>query len=184
MEKHAILLNSGGVDSRVAAKISKDEGYVLHSLFIHANFHNDTKTIPAAKKTAELYCVDHYEFEYPIDLWMEKKVIMNEKEIKWWGIPYTGWMAYIIGAQYAMFKGYPTIISGMKNEGRKVVEYVEKLADFMTNPTEIIAPVFKMSSKEVIELAKREKIPLKDTWSCNRFPACERCTACKKRKDI
>jgi 7-cyano-7-deazaguanine synthase in queuosine biosynthesis len=179
-KKEAVVLNSGGIDSRVAAKMMKDEGYVLHSIYVHANRRKEQNK-KAAEKTAELYCVDHFVYEYPVD-WFKVK----DKNKKWRGVPYNVLMSHVIGAQYASFLGLDVVFTGLKSEGREI-NYSRMMTELLatalqTSPVAIKSPLYDKSSVAVIEMAKEQKIPLEDTYSCSIYPPCGKCAACIKRK--
>lgn len=179
--KGAVILNSGGIDSRVLAKLAKDAGYTLHSLFIDANKQISPVSIPAAKKTAELYCEDHHVFDFPEDWTMEKA-----KGI--FGIPYLAMMSHSIGSMYTLKKGFDTLFAGARSQGRSQ-KYLDSLNyclnnAIMTRPIQLLTPIFNKTFDDVQIVAKNLSIPLEDTYSCNRYPACGRCRVCLQRKKV
>lgn len=181
MSKDAVLLNSGGIDSRVTAKLLKDEGYTLHSLFIDFNKQISNKSNKSAKETADLYCVDHFVFKYPVDWAMQK----SETH---YGTPFVAMAVHAIACQYAAFKGYQYVVAGTRSEGRGKV-YLDNLRlminkALQTKPVTFVAPLYFKEFDEVITLAKEHKVDLKDTHSCGSHPSCGKCGPCMKRKRV
>lgn len=179
---HAVLLNSGGIDSRVTAKLARDQGYVLHSLHIAANKQIAPASLPAAAKTAELYCADHFVFEYPVD-WGKLKFKQGHK---FSGVGYNALMVATIGAQYAFFKGFELIVSGTKRERRSADFHTRFEAivneSLHTTPVKFVSPIYEMMFKDVIKLARENKVPLEDTYSCTFYPQCGACPTCVQRR--
>lgn len=176
----AILLNSGGIDSRVTAAILRSQGYTLHSLHIHLNKKNDVKTLEAASRTARLYCQDHFIFEYPTD-WNIKKGIF-------YGIPFTFLVTHSIGAPYAYIKG-GDLASGYKSSKKnpeEVHSLLQQLLDksLYTSSVKFITPLLNKSFSEVQELAKNYNVPLEDTYSCTQYPPCGKCASCSLRRKV
>lgn len=177
----AIILNSGGIDSRVLAKLARDAGYKLHSLFINANKEITDIASKASAKTAELYCVDHFVFDFPVD-WTCQKTPQN------YGIPFLAMLAHTLGAQYATFKGYDTVFVGARSQGRNQ-KYLDSLnycleRAIMTKSVTMLAPLFDTTFNGVQALAKELQVPLEDTYSCNHFPADGTCPVCLQRKKV
>lgn len=176
----AVLLNGGGIDSRVVAKMMQDKGYVLHSLFVNANKIREIPCKAAAKKTAELYCVDHFVFDYPVDWYYQKEKKYGR------GIALTGWMFFLLGGQYAKFKGCNVVISGLKKEAKNKASeiYIDKLSDLMTTPISVLLPICDKTFEEIVKIAKEKKIPLEDTYSCEFYPPLRQVSSlCKKKKN-
>jgi 7-cyano-7-deazaguanine synthase in queuosine biosynthesis len=173
--REAILLNSGGIDSRITAALLQKQGYVLHSIFVRLNFRNDKATLPAAKETARLYCVDHFVFEYPVDWWMQKK-----ENPPWWGVPFTGVSVHVIGAQYAHFLKCSIVASGARREHDKSdrMELLRRVLEneLMTDPIILLTPLYELANSQM-----DKTIDLTDTYSCNHYPPCGKCMACIRR---
>jgi 7-cyano-7-deazaguanine synthase in queuosine biosynthesis len=171
--REAVLLNSGGIDSRVTAALLKKQGYVLHSLFVHLNKRNDKATIPAAEETARLYCADRFVFEYPVDWWMQKKR-------DWSGVPFTMASTHVIAAQYAHFLECSMIASGVRRENAdpQRVEHLRRVLESaaMTNPITLLTPLYELADSQM-----DKTIDLTDTYSCNHYPPCGKCMACIRR---
>lgn len=172
----AVLLNSGGVDSRITAALLQKRGFVLHSLFVHLNKRNDKATVPAAKETARLYCVDHFVFKYPVDWWIPKKE-------NWSGIPFTMASSHIIAAQYAHFLGCSIIASGVRKERAdpQRVDHLRRVLESaaMTDPITLLTPLYEQADSQM-----DKTVNLTDTYSCNHYPPCGKCMACIRRNKL
>jgi len=137
--------------------------------------------IPAAAKTAELYCEDHFIFEYPVDWYYpSKRTRRNE------GPGFMALTSHVIGAQYASYLGLRFVVSGTKRDGRKP-EFYEQLTNvvnqvLLIEPVKFMVPVYNMNDIEEKKISEKYNIPLGDTWSCSEYPKCGHCTYCLKRK--
>lgn len=181
-QAHAVIMNSGGIDSRVLAKLAKDAGYTLHSLFIDANREIRDIAHRAAQITADLYCADHEIFQYPLD-WTCTKTPSGL-----FGIPFLAMAAHTHGAQYAVYKGFPTVFVGARSQGRQR-SYLDALTTclssaLMTRPVQILAPLFDQRFEDVYKLATENGVDISDTYSCTHYPPCGACRACSKRKTV
>lgn len=176
----AVLLNSGGIDSRVLAKLAHDAGYIVHSLFINANKKLTRPATKAAAKTAKLYCQTHEVFDYPLD-WGVKKGEAH-------GVGFNAMMSHTLGAQYAIANGWNVLFSGARSQGRGD-RYMENLRFMLqrglqTKPVDILTPLWSRKFADVQAIAMGLDIPLNDTHSCTKHPACGTCAVCIKRQQI
>lgn len=180
----ACLLNSGGIDSRVTAKIAKDLGYELYSFYIeHPHVSKGAK--PAAKRTADLYCISHEVFTYPKDWFLKKK----DNGYTGNHFPMSGPTSHVLGAQYAAFMEIEYVFTGLKKEGR-LINVGDLIMEICKGGTvRQLIPIFSMplydlTTAQVVEKAKELGVPLDDTQSCNHYPPCGICHKCKLRKEV
>ncbi len=183
---HVVILNSGGVDSRVTAKLAKEMGHVVHSLYVDTLRQNVQGTRPAAEKTASLYCVDHLETSPPVDWFMTDKLHDNSNLD---GLPYSAPLIHIYGAQYAVYKGWDAVFTGIREESARIVNFIEAFnnltkACLATKIIPLYGPIYTWSKQMVGDKAKELSIPLEDTYSCARYPPCGRCHQCMDRRLI
>lgn len=180
-ELHCVLLNSGGIDSRVTAKLAVDTGYTVHSFFVDANPKLKDVAEEAAAETARLYCADHFVYKVPYDWTYDK----GDGIVS---MPFTGMMLYTLGAQYASYKGWNAVFTGLRVQGTnpKRVEILNSLfADALnTSPVTFYAPLFKETFGTTSAIAKRLNVPLEDTFSCNQNPPCGKCRVCLNRQAV
>ena len=173
-----LLLNSGGLDSCVAAFLNK--GCV--SLFIDLGEPNTEYARKAAKRTAELYCSDHYEV---------KLEGINQVVTKGYThIPMRGKIIWVLGVAKAWELGIPTDISGMKADSnpKGTIEIFDQMVDTLQFPRPDVLPMVEdvlfdyKTIKEVLEAAPG--VDISHTISCNKNPACGECYKCKERKEL
>lgn len=183
---HAIILNSGGPDSRVTAAIAKKMGYKLHSLYIDFNKHNGKGAKPAAARTAKLYCVSHTIAPWDIDWYFPFP------DNKYFGYPHTNTFVHLIGSQFALKKEAEI---GKKVEwvftGSRVdacaPDALTKLHDLLKTVTPhqtatFVSPLWNTKGfDDIVNKAKELGVDLKDTWSCNKYPKCGTCMKCTAR---
>jgi 7-cyano-7-deazaguanine synthase in queuosine biosynthesis len=176
----AVLLNSGGIDSRVAAHImtSEDYGWHLHSLHIPFNPHNKGACRKAAQKTARQYCVEHYEAREP-DNWIT--------QFKgFWGLPHTGIYVHLMGAIYAVSKDIQWVVSGYRKDVM-AFDWTRTLTELLSaskvhRPAAIVMPLKESVAADAgIRMAKDLDVDISDTHSCWTDPPCGTCHKCKAR---
>lgn len=175
-----VLLNSGGIDSRVAAAVLRAEGHEL--LSFHVNWGRPARWDRSAEITAEAYCVDHYVFTFPRDwtIWKADK----------WSPPHTGSTLAALAAGYALLMGTTHVASGTKADAAKhpdsrlrhLVDGIN--SDRRSDPIRYHAPLFDMTLGEEIDLALRLGVDLATTWSCPEPEACGRCSGCQRRAEL
>lgn len=156
----AVLLNSGGKDSRVAAAIvrSYDEPVELHSLFVDYNHHDGREAAEAAEETARMYCASHREWSFPED-WM----ITKESGV--WGIPFKALFVMTLGAMYAHTIGADAIVAGFdKGLGGKPQRYIQQALNELrgrNGPLLIWTPL--EDERQVVEMAEQMGVDLTGT---------------------
>jgi len=178
----AVLLNSGGIDSRVAAAImtGEDYGWQLHSLHIPFNPHNRKACKGAAKRTAEMYCVDHEVSRRPDD-WM---MHMHERGFK--HLPHTGIYTHLLAAIYAHSHEIPYVVSGIRKDVMQE-DWRGKFIDLLsmsklTKPAVIVMPLLEETAADAgVRLAMELDVDISDTHSCWTDPACGTCHKCSTR---
>jgi len=181
-----VLLNSGGIDSRVSAALLRRSGMDIHSLFIDWNRAARERSLQAAQATADMYCTDHLVFQYPDVDWMQWRPLIGKH-----GMPYTAQASLVIGAQYAAVLGTPWIASGVRREIARTKDlWVTIQTDALNEAAGfglecvVLTPVWEMTDDQVWEEAERMGVDLSSTWSCCEFPACGTCADCKRRTGL
>jgi len=178
-----VLLNSGGIDSRVCAAILKDGAcWETHSLFIDWNVRARPMANDCAKATANLYCDSHVEFSYPVD-W----ACLNEAQGKW-TTQYATMTSTMLGLQYARKIGASYVINGTRMELTGEPEWPVRLngvisANRIQGDRIVSFPIYDLTNDEVTEKAKSLGVDIATTWSCSQYPACGACSSCRRRKE-
>jgi 7-cyano-7-deazaguanine synthase in queuosine biosynthesis len=175
-----VLLNSGGVDTLAVAKMYKDQGHEVHSLYISLGQENNKKASTAAKKIAKEYCASHHSVEVS----GLAPIVING----FLTMPFQMLTIFVIGACYARQIGCDYIASGNK---KQVISdnFKQMFADYLRTSriTEPVIPMMPLaeygSMKEVYDFVKDEPL-LKQTVSCNHKELCKTCIKCIERQQL
>lgn len=182
LKARAVLLNSGGIDSRVCAAMLRDAGcWETYSLFIDWNVRARPRANEAAAQTAALYCDSHVEFPYPVD-WATLAPTMSK-----FTTPYANLASLGLATQYAQFLGADYIVSGARREVNRNADWRQQFSEAvngntMFEPKLYSFPIYDLSNDEVTEKALSLGVDIASTWSCSQHPACEACASCRRRK--
>jgi len=203
MNKKAVVLLSGGMDSAVALYIAKKSGYRAHCLiFDYGQRHR--KEINFAKKIARAagsrFTVLKIDLPWKNSALLDKniKIPENRKPSRRENIPATyvaarntiflsfalsyaeaiGAKAVFIGANAIDFSGYPDCRPGYFRVFNQLAKKATK-----EKGISIIAPLLYKTKKEIAQLGKKLGVDFSLTWSCykgGRKP-CGVCDACRLR---
>ncbi len=182
VEGSVVLLNSGGIDSRVTAAMLHRSGMTIHSLFIDWMFSITEVGGAAAAETARLYASDHTVLPWGLDWSMRFERLGRQ------GFPFTGIGAIVVGGMYAATLGAEFIASGVRDEGRPSKEWPDEVQKVLaggmfTAPMAVLLPVYHMNATQVSTTAKELGVPLETTYSCMVVPPCGTCKSCQRRKE-
>jgi len=173
-----VLLDSGGIDSRILAAYLSPRNWDIHALHIPFNPHTRGASLKAAQKTADLYCSGITVMSGPPD-WI---TTLNRD---WHGLPFTGLYVHLVGAMFAVSRGIEYVASGLKKEvmaGDYIATLREMLSQSkMTTPPSFVVPFLEDPALADIGAALDSGIPLEDTHSCWTDPACGSCSKCRAR---
>jgi 7-cyano-7-deazaguanine synthase len=210
MDKKAVCLISGGLDSCVTAYIAKKEGYDIYTLtFNYGQRHK--KEIESAKNIASLlkakkhivFDIDLGKFEGSSltdkSLIPEKNHSLDEigKAIPSTYVPARNTIFLSIALAYAESVDASTIFigatstdySGYPDCRPKYIEAFQKMANLATKKgiegksIVIKAPLLLMNKAGIIAEGKKLGVPFEKTWSCylGGKKACGRCDSCLLR---
>jgi 7-cyano-7-deazaguanine synthase len=210
MNKKAVCLISGGLDSCVTAHIAKSKGFDIYGLtFNYGQKHK--KEVQNAKTIAlGLNAKNHIFLNLDLDkfkgssltdnsLTPEKNHFVDEigKKIPSTYVPARNIIFLSIALAYAesidadfIFIGVTSSdYSGYPDCRPKFIESFQKMADIGTKKgiegkkIEIDAPLINMKKSEIILLGSNLKVPFEKTWSCyfGKEKACGRCDSCLLR---
>lgn len=210
MDKKAVVLFSGGLDSTTALYWAADRGYECRAVsFDYGQRH--IRENKSAVRIARLLGVKLYsvKLEFP---WLSSSSLVDSKkdlpdvrssdigaagDIPSTYVPGRNLVFASIGVSLADSLGAEAVVLGPN-----IVDYsgypdcrpafykaLEKAVGAGTRPgsgggkIKLLTPLIRMSKKEIILLALKLKVPLEHTWSCyagGRAP-CGACDSCKLR---
>lgn len=177
-----VLLNSGGIDSRVTAAMLVASGMEVHSLFIDWAPEGRERFSAAARKTADLYAASHLEFLYPVN-WM-----LYSDKLKRVRMPFAVFTAVALGAQYAANLGVEWVATGRRYQSVEVPESSTDQMQEVLNQSRVssklvlLNPVFTMEEEGVDAKAKELGVDLTGSASCLEPTPCGVCPDCNRRE--
>ena len=209
MEKKAVCLLSGGLDSCVASFLAKHQGFSCYALsFDYGQRH--TCELESARKIAKaLDAVEHRVFHIDLQQFGGSSLVDHSADIPTTEIQSIGQTipstyvparntiflsfalafaetrkadAIFIGANALDFSGYPDC----RPEYFQAFQHLATLATKQTiegHPITIHTPLLHLTKKEIIKKGKEVDAPLYLTWSCYKGEqlACGTCESCQLR---
>ena len=202
VEKEAIILLSGGIDSATTLYWAKREGYKLIAISFNYNLRPEREK-KAALKLAKGMGIKLIEvpIEYlkeAIDLRIEGFTIPSALHAPEGFIPARNLVFYSIAAYYAEIYGCKFIIGGHNSADINLfpdanIHFFKDLEKLINrgkhkqdkSKISILIPLITLNKIEVIKLAKDLKVPIEWTWSCysDGEEPCGQCSSCVKRKE-
>ena len=207
--KKAVCLLSGGLDSAVCLYEARRQGFQVIALTLQYGQRHD-REILSARLLAKLKASKHYEVQFAmpwggssltdktVQIHDAKDVRHISKRIPNTYVPERNSIflslaascaeaesaeAIFIGANAIDYSGYPDCrpvymkaFETLIRKGTKVGAEGKKLT--------IIAPLLRLSKKQIVQKAIRLGIPIEKTWSCYRGKKvpCRRCDSCLLRE--
>jgi len=205
MNKKAVCILSGGMDSTLSSYIAKNEGYEIIAVHFNYGQRTEQKELEAFRNIVkELDVQEKYEIDIPFftqigaSALTDKSIAIPTNGLEE-GVPITyvpfrngiflsiataiaekhGATALYIGVVQEDSSGYPdctdTFINKMQNAMNQGTKEKTKL--------EIITPLVHMSKAEIVIKSLELDVPLEHTWSCyaNEDKACGVCDSCRLR---
>jgi len=187
-----VSLVSGGIDSLVMSKIIVEQGEELIPIFIDYGQLAREKEWAACQrvfKESNLPAPTRVDLSgygklMPTGITDPTKHIHDEAFL-----PGRNLLFLIVGCSYAHFKRAKKVAIGLLTEkrhifpdqtGRFVVNTNIAANEALDDDIAIVTPLINFTKSEVIELARRYKLPIEKTYSCHsgKDVYCGRCIAC------
>lgn len=207
MNKKAIVLLSGGLDSATCAAIALQNGYEAIALSFNYGQRHD-KELKAAKKIAELLGIkEHYFIDINLAQWGGSS--LTDKQIN---IPQDGINPHIIPSTYvpgrntvflaialslaeakqaeAIYLGINAVdYSGYPDCRPEYLSAYQQLANLSSKigiegkAPQLIAPLVNDSKVDIVKRAVSLGVPIDETWSCYQGgeEPCGVCDSCRIR---
>jgi 7-cyano-7-deazaguanine synthase in queuosine biosynthesis len=177
----AVLLNSGGIDSRVLAAMLDVNDWEVHSLFIDWNVRLRPKGGEAAKETADLYCASHTVLPYGAD-WAAWNEVVQKHTTN-----YATMTSTMLGLQYAACIDADWVFNGSRKEVSDDPDFVGKFNELVNSNTlqgnrVLSFPLWDMTGSDVSEKAASLGVDLTTTYSCSVYPPDMTCKSCRRRE--
>ncbi len=203
--KKAVCIVSGGMDSAVAAKIAKDEGYSIVSVHFNYGQRTESKELASFRAVSDAVGAEQ---KYEIDLPFFKSVGCSALTDKSIAVPIggieDGVPATYVPFRNGIFLSIATAIAEKERATAVVIGAVEEdssgypdcTEDFLSSfeatanqgtkkdtQIKIYAPLLHKYKKEIVSEGLRRGIDLSLTWSCyqNEQIACGVCDSCRLR---
>jgi 7-cyano-7-deazaguanine synthase len=205
MNKKAICILSGGMDSTLASYMAKNDGYEI--IAVHFNYGQRTqdRELKAFRDICDdLKILEKYEIDIPFftqigaSALTDKTIDVPIGGIEA-GVPITyvpfrngiflsitaaiaekeGATAMYIGVVQEDSSGYPDCTDSFINDMKKAINQGTKEDTHI----DILTPLVHLSKAQIVQEALRLNVPLEHTWSCYKeeTEACGVCDSCRLR---
>lgn len=204
--KKAVVLLSGGLDSTTALFWARKQGYAVEALSVHYGQRHE-RELRAARRIAQLAKAPLHELRVSLPWLAETSSLVDKKQrlpdvplarIGRGGVPSTyvpgrntiflalaasladarGAQAIVIGANALDYSGYPDC----RPQYLRAFELAARRGT-KARRLKILAPLLRLSKRQIAELGRKVGAPLHETWSCyagGQRP-CGKCDSCKLR---
>jgi len=205
MNKKAVCILSGGMDSTLSSYIAKNEGYEIIAVHFNYGQRTEQKELKSFRKIVkELDVQEKYEIDIPFFTQIGASALTDKSiEIPTNGVeegvpityvPFRNGIFLSIATAIAEKHGATALYIGVVQEDSSgypdcTDTFIDKMQNAMNQGTkektklEIITPLVHMSKAEIVIKALELDVPLEHTWSCyaNEDKACGVCDSCRLR---
>ncbi len=205
MNKKAICILSGGMDSTLASYMAKNDGYEIIAVHFKYGQRTQDRELKAFRDICnDLGILEKYEIDIPFftqigaSALTDKTIDVPTGGIEA-GVPITyvpfrngiflsitaaiaekeGATAMYIGVVQEDSSGYPDCTDSFINDMKKAINQGTKEDTHI----DIITPLVHLSKAQIVQEALRLNVPLEHTWSCYKeeTEACGVCDSCRLR---
>ena len=205
MNKKAICILSGGMDSTLSSYIAKNEGYEIIAVHFNYGQRTEKRELKAFRDICDdLGILEKYEIDIPFFTQIgaialtDKNIDVPTEGVKP-GVPITcvpfrngiflsitaaiaekeGATAMYIGVVQEDSSGYPDCTDEFIQDITKAINQGTK----EETKIEIVTPLVHLTKAQIVEEAIKLNVPLEHTWSCYKEEneACGVCDSCRLR---
>ena len=205
MQKKAVCILSGGMDSTLASFMAKNDGYEIIALHFNYGQRTEHKELEAFRNICrELGVIEKHEINIPFFTQIGASALTDKSiEIPTNGIeegvpityvPFRNGIFLSIATAIAEKHGAEALFIGVVQEDSSgypdcTDNFINKMQNAMNQGTkedtilEIITPLVHMTKEQIVKESIRLNVPLQYTWSCyaNEDKACGVCDSCRLR---
>jgi 7-cyano-7-deazaguanine synthase len=205
MNKTAVCIISGGMDSALSAKIAQKEGYEIIALHFNYGQRTQNKELECFRKIAEnVEASEVYEIDLPFfeqigasaltDKSIEVPTGGLEEGVPVTYVPFRNGIFLSIAASVAEKHGAEALFIGVVEEDSSGYpdcreDYIEQMQKAINLGTKdethirIKMPLVAMNKSEIVQKSLEMDVPLASTWSCYKSEekACGVCDSCRLR---
>ena len=205
MNKKAICILSGGMDSTLASYIAKNDGYEI--IAVHFNYGQRTqdRELKAFRDICnDLGILEKYEIDIPFFTQIGASALTDKTiDVPTGGIeagvpityvPFRNGIFLSITAAIAEKEGATAMYIGVVQEDSSGYPdctdlFIDKITKAINQGTkeetkiEILTPLVHLSKAQIVQEAVKLNVPLEHTWSCYKeeAEACGVCDSCRLR---
>ncbi len=205
MNKRAVCIVSGGMDSALSTKIAQTEGYEIIALHFNYGQRTESKEIECFRKVAlSVNASKSYEIDLPFfeqigasaltDKNIDVPIDGVEEGVPVTYVPFRNGIFLSIAAAVAEKHGAETLFIGVVEEDssgypdcrESYIKQMQKAINMGTKEEtvlEIKMPLVTLSKSEIVQKSLELGVPLESTWSCYKSEdkACGVCDSCRLR---
>ena len=205
MNKKAICILSGGMDSTLSSYIAKNEGYEIIAVHFNYGQRTEKRELKAFRDICDdLGILEKYEIDIPFftqigasaltDMSIDVPTGGIEAGVPITYVPFRNGIFLSITAAIAEKEGATAMYIGVVQEDSSgypdcTDEFIQDITKAINQGTkeetkiEIVTPLVHLTKAQIVEEAIKLNVPLEHTWSCYKEEneACGVCDSCRLR---
>lgn len=205
MNKKAICILSGGMDSTLVSYIAKNDGYEIIAVHFNYGQRTQNRELKAFRDICDdLKILEKYEIDIPFFTQIGASALTDknidvptngiETGVPITYVPFRNGIFLSITAAIAEKEGATAMYIGVVQEDSSgypdcTDDFIEKMKKAINQGTkedthiDIVTPLVHLSKAQIVEEAIRLNVPLEHTWSCYKEEefACGVCDSCRLR---
>jgi len=205
MNKKAVCIISGGMDSALSAKIAQIEGYDIIALHFNYGQLTQAKELDSFRKVSNsLSAIESYEIDLPFFTQIGASSLTDssisvptgglEDGVPNTYVPFRNGIFLSIASAIAEKHNAEALFIGVVEEDssgypdcrQSYIESMQKAINLGTKDEtniEIKMPLVSLKKSQIVAKSIELQVPLKDTWSCYQAStkACGVCDSCRLR---